>query len=92
MHMLGWSRYRQQILAGIGELAKLSPDTVRGYGALGGAGQKTGHLDPRRASSSRPLWPSACAAMAASPCAPKPPASWAPPGKRSSKPSAWRSP
>jgi AhpD family alkylhydroperoxidase len=47
MHMLDWSRYRQQILAGLGELAKLSPDTVRGYGALGAAGQKTGHLDPK---------------------------------------------
>jgi AhpD family alkylhydroperoxidase len=47
MHMLDWSRYGQQILAGIGELAKLSPDTVRGCGALNGAGQKTGHLDPK---------------------------------------------
>jgi AhpD family alkylhydroperoxidase len=47
VHMLDWSRYRQQIPAGIGELAKLSPDTVRGYGALGSAGQKTGHPDPK---------------------------------------------
>jgi AhpD family alkylhydroperoxidase len=47
MHMLDWNNYRQQILAGVGGFAKLSPDTVRGYGALGSAGQKTGHLDAK---------------------------------------------
>ena len=47
MHMIDWNTYRQQIVAGVGGFAKLSPDTVRGYGALGGAGQKTGHLDAR---------------------------------------------
>lgn len=47
MHMLDWNSYRQQIIAGVGGLAKLSPDTVRGYGALGGAGAKTGHLDAK---------------------------------------------
>lgn len=26
---------------------RLSPDTVKGYGAMGGAGQKTGHLDAK---------------------------------------------
>jgi AhpD family alkylhydroperoxidase len=45
--MLDWNNYRQQILAGVGGFAKLSPDTVRGYGALGSAGQKTGHLDAK---------------------------------------------
>ena len=44
MHMLDWNSYRQQLMAGVGGLAKLSPDTVRGYGTLGSAGQKTGHL------------------------------------------------
>lgn len=34
-------------MAGVGELAKLSPDTVRGYVALSGAGQKNGHLDAK---------------------------------------------
>ena len=47
MHMIDWNTYRQQIVAGVGDFAKLSPDTVRGYSALGGAGQKTGHLDAR---------------------------------------------
>ncbi|WP_042698185.1 carboxymuconolactone decarboxylase family protein [Azospirillum sp. B506] len=38
--MLNWNEYRQQVLTGVGEIAKLSPDTVRGYGSLGAAGQK----------------------------------------------------
>lgn len=47
MHMLDWNSYRQQVIAGVGDLAKLTPDTVRGYGALGSAGTKTGHLDAK---------------------------------------------
>jgi AhpD family alkylhydroperoxidase len=47
MHMKDWNRYRTLIAAGVGELGKLSPDTVRGYVALGAAGAKTGHLDPK---------------------------------------------
>jgi AhpD family alkylhydroperoxidase len=38
--MLDWEAYRQEVLAGVGEIAHLSPDTVRGYAALGAAGQK----------------------------------------------------
>jgi AhpD family alkylhydroperoxidase len=45
--MLDWNNYRGQILAGVGEIGKLSPDTVKGYVALGGAGAKTGHLDAK---------------------------------------------
>ena len=45
MHMHDWNTYRQQLLAGVGELGKLSPDTVRGYMTLGQAGAKTGRLD-----------------------------------------------
>ena len=47
MAMLDWNEYRNQILARVGEIGKLSPDTVKGYMALGGAGAKTGHLDPK---------------------------------------------
>ncbi|MDR6289230.1 MULTISPECIES: carboxymuconolactone decarboxylase family protein [unclassified Inquilinus] len=47
MHMLDWNTYRQQLIAGVGDLGKLSPDTVRGYAALGGAGAKTNHLDAK---------------------------------------------
>ncbi|QNE33300.1 carboxymuconolactone decarboxylase family protein [Sphingomonas sp. NBWT7] len=42
--MLDWNAYRGQVVAGVGEIAKLSPDTVKGYATLGGAGAKTGHL------------------------------------------------
>lgn len=47
MSMLDWNNYRGQVLAGVGEIGKLSPDTVKGYMALGGAGAKTGHLDAK---------------------------------------------
>ena len=47
MPMLDWNQYRKQVVAGVGDLAKLSPDTVRGYGTLSAAGVKTGHLDAK---------------------------------------------
>jgi AhpD family alkylhydroperoxidase len=47
MHMLDWNGYREQVLAGVGGIAKLTPDTTRGYAMLGGAGAKTGHLDAK---------------------------------------------
>jgi AhpD family alkylhydroperoxidase len=47
MHMIDWNTYRQQVTAGVGHFAKLSPDTVRGYGTLSTAGQKTGQLDAK---------------------------------------------
>lgn len=47
MHMQDWNIYRQQLIAGVGDLGKLSPDTVRGYAALGGAGAKTNHLEAK---------------------------------------------
>ena len=47
MSMMDWNAYRQQVIAGVGALAQLSPDTVKGYTTLGGAGRKTGHLDAK---------------------------------------------
>lgn len=47
MTMLNWNDYRDQLMKGVGDLSKLSPDTVRGYGTLSGAGAKTGHLDAK---------------------------------------------
>jgi len=44
MSMLNWNTYRQQVMTGVGEIAKLSPDTVKGYGGLAGAAQKTNLL------------------------------------------------
>ena len=47
MHLYDWGNYRKQLIAGSNELARLSPDTTRGYAALAGAGSKTGHLDAK---------------------------------------------
>ncbi len=47
MSMMDWNTYRDQVVAGVGELGKLTPDTVRGYVSLGGAGARTGHLDDK---------------------------------------------
>ncbi len=47
MAMLDWNDYRGQLLEGVGELGKLSPDSVRGYAALSAAGGKTGHLSAK---------------------------------------------
>jgi AhpD family alkylhydroperoxidase len=47
MHMMDWNAYRGQLVATVGELGKLSPDTVKGYATLGAAGAKTDHLDAK---------------------------------------------
>ena len=47
MPMLDWNTYRSQLLAEVGALGKLSPDSIRGYMTLSGAGAKTGHLDAK---------------------------------------------
>ena len=38
--MLDWNDYRRQLAAGVKEIGQLSPDTIKGYMALSGAGQK----------------------------------------------------
>jgi AhpD family alkylhydroperoxidase len=45
--MLDWTEYRNELGARIGEIAKLSPDTIKGYQTLSGAGAKTSHLDAK---------------------------------------------
>jgi AhpD family alkylhydroperoxidase len=47
MALLEWNNYRQQLTVRIGEIAKLSPDTIRGYQALSAAGQKSNLLGPK---------------------------------------------
>src|SRR5579859_4195757 len=42
--MLDWNEYQKQIMTELGELKKLSPDTVRGYMTLGGANAQTTRL------------------------------------------------
>src|SRR6218665_1909369 len=45
--MFDWSGYRKQLAQRIGEIGKLSPDTVRGYRELSQAGDKTNILGPK---------------------------------------------
>jgi AhpD family alkylhydroperoxidase len=45
--MLNWPEYRDELLGRIGEIGKLSPDTVAGYQTLSKAGHKTGHLNAK---------------------------------------------
>jgi len=45
--MLNWSEYERQIFAAIGEIGKISAETVHGCMSLSGAGEKTEALDPK---------------------------------------------
>jgi AhpD family alkylhydroperoxidase len=45
--MMDWNGYRDELMGRIGDLAKLSPDTVNGYTMASAAGSKTNHLDAK---------------------------------------------
>src|SRR6266851_10487941 len=45
--MMDWNQYHKEVGARLGELMKLSPDTVRGYQMLSAAGSKTNHLNEK---------------------------------------------
>jgi AhpD family alkylhydroperoxidase len=45
--MFDWNTYRKQLAETIGEMSKLSADTVRGYAQMSAAGTKTAHLDAK---------------------------------------------
>ena len=45
--MVDWNEYRQQLLETIGKIARLSPETMKGYITLSAAGTKTNHLDAK---------------------------------------------
>lgn len=45
--MLDWNDYRKQLVAGVKDVGQLSPDTIRGYMAMSGAGQKANLLGPK---------------------------------------------
>lgn len=47
MSLMDWKAYRNALVGRIGELGKLSPDSVGGYMMASGAGAKTGHLDEK---------------------------------------------
>jgi len=53
--MMDWNQYHKEVSARIGDLMKVSPDTVRGYQTLSAANSKTSKLGEKRASSFR--WP-----------------------------------
>ncbi|WGS52994.1 carboxymuconolactone decarboxylase family protein [Paraburkholderia sp. D15] len=42
--MLNWIEYRKELFGRIGEIGKLSPDTLKAYQTMSGAGQKTNLL------------------------------------------------
>jgi AhpD family alkylhydroperoxidase len=44
MSMLDWNQYHRQVLAGVGEIGRTSPEIVKGYQGLSGASAKTGLL------------------------------------------------
>lgn len=44
---MDWNENRKHLMEGVGQLAQLSPDTVKGYATASGAGKKTGHLDEK---------------------------------------------
>src|ERR1700674_5435306 len=47
MSMLEWSTYRQRLMARVGEIAKISPNTIKGYQTLSDSGRKTSLLGPK---------------------------------------------
>ncbi len=44
MRLHDWNAYRRQLVAAVGDFAKLSPETAKGYVTLGSAGQKVSRL------------------------------------------------
>ena len=45
--MMDWLQYRKELIGRIGEIGKLSPDTLTGYRTLSKAGSKTSQLDAK---------------------------------------------
>lgn len=45
--LLDWNAYQQQLLAGVGQIAKINPSIVRGHRELSDAGGRTGKLDAK---------------------------------------------
>lgn len=43
--MMDWKKYRSELGGRLGDLGQLSPDTMKGYGLIAGAGDASGALD-----------------------------------------------
>lgn len=55
--MINWIEYHQELLGRVSEMAKLSPDTIKGYQGLSNAGAHTSQFDAK----TRELMALACA-------------------------------
>ncbi len=44
MSIFDWKSYHKQVVSGVGAIAKVSPDIVKGYQAIGGAARQTNLL------------------------------------------------
>jgi AhpD family alkylhydroperoxidase len=44
---MDWNANRDHLLANVGKMQQLTPDTVKGYLTASGAGRRTGHLDEK---------------------------------------------
>lgn len=44
MSIFDWKSYHKQIISGVGAIAKVSPDIVKGYQTIGGAARQTNLL------------------------------------------------
>jgi len=55
MSMMNWNEYLKQVLTGVGDIGRISPDIVGGYQALGGLRPRLGCLAQKPMSSSRSL-------------------------------------
>lgn len=47
MSFMDWNSFRRSLIGRIGDLGKLSPDSVRAHDIAAAAGAKTGHLDEK---------------------------------------------
>lgn len=47
MALIDWAKYRNALMGRVGELGKLSPDSVGGYMMASGAGANTAQLDEK---------------------------------------------
>ena len=45
--MQDWNAYRDSLIARVGDYAALSPEVMRGLGAVEGSASKTGQLEPK---------------------------------------------
>lgn len=45
--MMDWNGYRNELMGRVGDLAKLTPDTVKGYQIATNAGSNTNNLDAK---------------------------------------------